>query len=164
MFPCTRLYTCLCTVCTHVCSHVCTHVYSIHMSICICLYLCICTRPIRMSVNICMHMSVRSVARMLAAHMRSAYTCTCMRARKHARMHARTRARAQACDALHPYNVQGRAQAKYKDVREQHTRTCASNAQGRARACAVMGAQSACALACDRAEPACSGHRTPCWV
>ena len=124
MCLCTRLYTCLCTVCTHVCTHVCTNVYSIHTSICICLYLCICTRPIRMSVNICMHMSVRSVARMRAAHVRSAYTCTCMRAREHARTHARTRARtrararAQACDALHPYNVQGRAQATHKDVRE----------------------------------------------
>ena len=144
-----------------------THAYSIRMSVCICLYLCICTRPIRMPVNICMHMSVRSVPHMRAAHMRSVYTCMCMRARKHARMHVRTRARAHAL-----MHVRARARrhamrctrTTYKDVRKQRTRTCASNVQGRARACAVMGAQSACALACDRAEPACSGHRTPCWV
>ena len=158
MFPCTRLYTCLCTVCTHVCSHVCTHAYSIHMSICICLYLCICTRPIRMSVNTCMHMSVQSVARMRAAHMRSAYACTCMRARKHARMHARTRARART-------HARTRARAGMRCVAPvQRTRTCASNAQGRARACAIMGAQSTCALACDRAKPAYAGHTAPCWV
>ena len=78
-----------------------------------------------------MHMSVRSVACMRAVHACSAYVpCThthtyaraqaCMDARTHTCMHARmhVRTHAQACDALHPYNVQGRAQATHRDVRE----------------------------------------------
>ena len=115
---------------------VCTHAYSIHMSICICLYLGICTRPIHMSVNICMHMSVRSVARMHAAHMRSAHTCTCMRAHVHARTHARSRARLRAGAGAHALmHVRARARAGMRCVAPvQRTRTCASNVQGRARA------------------------------
>ena len=73
----------------------------------------ICT--VHTHVHACVHVSIR-----MRTHARAR---ACARTRAHALMHvrARARARAQACDALHPYNVQGRAQATYKDVREQHT-------------------------------------------
>ena len=147
------LYTCLYT-CLHPCLQY-THV-DMHMPISMHMH--------KANTHVCKYLHAH-VCSICCAHACSAYA-QCVHMHVHARTRActdaRTHARAHARALMH---VRARARAGMRCVAPvQRTRTCASNAQGRARACAIMGAQSTCALACDRAKPAYSGHSAPCWV
>ena len=125
------LYTCLYT-CLHPClqymhvdmhtpismhmhkanTHVCKYLHAHVCSIC-CAYAC-------SAYAQCVHMHVHAHTRACTDACARARARTRTRALMRARTHSCTyaRAHAQACDALHPYNVQGRAQATHKDVRE----------------------------------------------
>ena len=147
--------------------------HSLYTCLYTCLHPCLQYMHVDMHTPISMHMHKANthVCKYLHAHVCSiccAHACStyaqCVHMHVHARTQActdaRTHARARTHSCTYP-----RARAGMRCVAPvQRTRTCASNAQGRARACAIMGAQSTCALACDRAKPAYSGHSAPCWV
>ena len=108
----TCLYTCLhpCLQYTHVDMHmpISMHMHKANTHVCKYLHAHVC--------SICCAHACSAYAQCVHMHVH-ARTQACMDARTHARARTHSctyaRARAQACDALHPYNVQGRAQAKY---------------------------------------------------